>query len=154
VQTSASNPDWPYDSNPPPGITPGTGITVEALFSQDHWQSSLTQPAFWFQPYVRTLHDRDHFTPNGAPHWAVRFAPQQTGSWEYRLHIQDAQGDDYYPALGSPGLTFQVAAESQNVYVRKGFLRVSPADTRYFEFQDGTPFIGAGFNTGFSHLIR
>ena len=29
-------------------------------------------------------------------------------------------------------------------------MRVSPSDSRYFEFQDGTPFIGVGFNDGFA----
>ncbi len=149
VQTPATNPDWPYEPNPPVGIVSGTGITVEGLFSPDHWQTTFSQPAFWYQPYVHSLEGRDHFTPDGAPHWAVRFAPQQAGSWEYRLRVQDAQGTDYYPDLTSPALPFQVAAESQNIYIRKGFLRVSPTDPRYFEFQDGTPFTGVGFNTGF-----
>jgi hypothetical protein len=135
VTTVAANPSLPYDPNPPPGIPPGLGVSVEAQFSSDNWASVVTQPAFWDQPYTHTVRGgKDHFTPNGPPRWAVRFAPQQTGAWQYRLRAQDAGGTTYYPASGA--LTFTVSGESANPYTRRGFLRVSPNDRRYFEFQD------------------
>src|SRR5581483_7629772 len=33
VQTVAPYPDLPYDASPPPGLTPGMGVTVDVLFS-------------------------------------------------------------------------------------------------------------------------
>ena len=73
-------------------------------------------------------------TPSGPPHWTVRFAPQQAGAWQYRLRAQDAGGVTLYPSSGV--LTFNVGATSSNLYRRRGFLRVSLSDSRYFEFQE------------------
>jgi hypothetical protein len=153
VTTGATNPSLPFDPNPPPGLPPRVGISVEAQFSRDNWSTFITQPAFWDQPYTHTVRDgKDHFTPSGPPRWTVRFAPQQTGVWQYRLRAQDAGGTTFYPASGA--LTFTVSGESANPYTRHGFLRVSSTDRRYFEFQDGAPFIGVGFNDGFSNAAN
>jgi hypothetical protein len=156
VATQA-NPNLPYDSASPPGITSGSGVSVDGLFSSDNWGTTLTQPGFVLQPYTYTdRSDRDHFTPSGAPHWAVRFAPQQAGAWQFRLRAQDASGTRYYPDQNSPALSFTVGATSSNATIRRGFLRVSPTDKRYFAFQDGAPFVGVGFNGGvdFSTIVE
>ncbi len=151
VQTSATNLDMPYDPNPPAGVQAGIGVSVNALFSADNWKTSLTQPGFLNQPYVHTVvNGKDHFTPSGAPVWDVRFAVQQAGAWQYRLSVQDSQGISYYPDLGQPALSFTAGATSSNPFAAKGILKVSPTDSRYFQFQNGTPFVGVGFNDGFS----
>lgn len=151
VQTSATNLDMPYDANPPAGVQAGIGITVNGLFSNDNWQTSLVQPGFINQPYSHTVvNGQDHFMPSGAPVWDVRFAPNKAGAWQYRLSVQDSQGTSYYPDLGQNALAFSVAAVSSNPFVSKGMLEVSPTDSRYFQFQNGTPFVGVGFNDGFS----
>jgi hypothetical protein len=148
VTTQATNLDLPFDPNPPPGLQAVAGISVEAEFSPDNWATVIRQPAFWYQPYTFTVRGgQDHLTPNGPPRWRVRFAPQQAGTWQYRLRAQDASGTAIYPADGA--LAFTVGAASGNPYQRRGFLRVSAEDSRYFEFQDGTPFIGVGFDDGF-----
>ena len=49
----------------------------------------------------------------------------------------------------SKTLSFKVSGVTSNPYAEHGFLRVSKTDPRYFEFQDGTTFIGAGYNDGF-----
>jgi hypothetical protein len=150
LATTAANPDLPYDAEPPAGLAPGIGISVDALFSHDGWQTSLTQPAFFYQPYNHTVvNGQDHFTPSGPPRWAVRFAPQQAGAWQFRLRVQDASGVSYYPSPAG-GAPFNVQGQSSNAYLRRGFVRVSAADPRYFEFEDGTPFVGVGFNDGFA----
>jgi hypothetical protein len=151
LKTVATVFSLPFDPNPPPGLQAGIGISVDALFSPDNWKTTLVQPAFFFQPYFYTSQGgRDHFTPSGGPRWAVRFAPQETSNWQYRLRAQDANGTTYYPALNQNALNFSVSsAESDDLYIRRGFLRVSPSDPRYFEFEDGTPFVGVGFNDGF-----
>jgi hypothetical protein len=154
VDRKFQNPDWPYDANPPPGIQPGAGISVDALFSADGWQTLAVQTAFYYQPFqIQAMSGKDHYTPSGGPRWAVRFAPQQPGAWEYRLRVTDAAGTGYYPDLNQPALQFSVGGQSTNPYTRQGFLHVSASDARYFEFQDGTPFIGAGFNTSF-HSVQ
>jgi hypothetical protein len=150
VQTSATALDMPYDANPPAGVKPGIGITVNGLFSNDNWKTTITQPGFVYQNYTITPNgDKDHFVPTGKPAFAVRFAPQKSGAWQYRLSITDAQGTVLYPASNQSALTFNVSASSSNSYVRRGFLGVSPADSRYFQFSDGSPFVGVGFNDGF-----
>jgi len=141
--TVATYLDWPYDPDPPPGLPVGVGITVEGLFSPDNWTTVYTQPAFFYQPYAYTVHnDRDHLYPTGLPEWKIRFAPAVTGTWHYRIQVTDASGTVAYPASGD--LTFTVIESG-----RPGFLHVSPSDSRYFEFDNGPPFIGVGHGEGF-----
>jgi hypothetical protein len=150
VQTLASNPNLPYDPNPPAGIKPGIGVSVDVLFSRDNWQNMLVQPAFLFQPYDHRVDGgKDHFVPKGPAKWAVRFTPQSTGTWQYRIRVMDAAGTRYFPPTNQAAPTFAVNNEARNPYARRGFMRVSQNDPRYFEFQNGAPFIGVGFNEGF-----
>jgi hypothetical protein len=152
VGTQATNRDLPFDPNPPQGLQAVAGINVDAELSPDNWTTIIRQPAFWDQPYTFTARGgQDHLTPDGPPHWTVRFAPQQAGVWQYRLRAQDASGTAFYPANGG-ALTFTVSGLSSNLYRRRGFLRVSAEDARYFEFQDGTPFVGVGFNDSFDDM--
>jgi uncharacterized repeat protein (TIGR01451 family) len=143
--TTATHLDWPYDPDPPPGLPAGVGITVEGLFSPDNWSTVYTQPAFLYQPYAYTVHGEfDHLYPTGEPEWKIRFAPPSTGAWRYRIQATDASGTAVYPASGD--LTFNVVSSDN-----PGFLHVSPTDTRYFEFDSGTPFIGVGHGEGFDN---
>jgi hypothetical protein len=151
VETNATNLDLPYDAHPPAGLAAGVGVSVNGEFSSDNWRTSVTQPGFLYQPYEHTVvNGKDHFTPNGEPRWSVRFAPQTAGEWQYRLSVEDGQGKSYYPELGQSALSFTVGGKSSNAYVQKGFIRVSQTDRRYFEYSDGSPFVGVGFNDGFS----
>jgi hypothetical protein len=148
VSTAATNLDLPFDPNPPAGLQGIAGISVDAEFSPDNWKTVIRQPAFWYQPYTFTARGgQDHLTPNGSARWSVRFAPQQAGTWQYRLRAEDANGTTVYPGNGA--LSFTVGATSSNPYQQRGFLQVSAKDSRYFEFQDGTPFVGAGFDDAF-----
>lgn len=154
VTTLASNPYLPYDPSPPQGIEAEIGINVDVLFSRDGWRTTLEQPAFYDQSYTHTvINDRDHFTPNGGPHWTARFAPPSEGEWQFRIRVQDSGGITHYPALNNPALNFNAGSQSSNPYIRRGFLEVSHDDPRYFEFQDGTPFIGVGFNDGYDSSL-
>lgn len=144
VATAAAFLNLPYDPQKPAGLGNISGISVDALFTSPSGKA-LTQPAFYDQPYTNTIIDQqDHLIPSRAPLWAVRFTPQETGAWQLRLRATDASGTSYYPANGT--LSFNVSGVSQNAYRRKGFLKVSARDWRYFEFQDGSPFIGVGYN--------
>jgi hypothetical protein len=143
INAVATNPDFPYDPDPPPGVPPGIGITVDGLFSPDNWTTTYTQPAFLYQAYTYTVRsDWDHLYPAGNLVWEIRFAPPATGTWRYRIQATDASGTATYSDSANAVFTVE---PSDN----PGFLRVSQIDPRYFEFSDGTPFIGVGHAEGF-----
>lgn len=153
VDTRASQPSFPFEANPPRGIPPGTGISVDVLFSNDDWETTVVQPAFWYQPVrYADAGSRDYLLPKGAPRWRVRFAPQTIGAWQFRIRAQDRGGASTFPRAGAfrfdvfPGAEERDDSVRVNPSTRHGFLRVSPKDPRYFEFQDGTPFLGLGYN--------
>lgn len=158
--TVATNPYFPYDPGPPPGVPAGVGISVDGLFSNDDWATSVVQPGFLYQDYQRDCigaeeenfcqhwsgqewrSGREWLYPVGDPVWKIRFAPLETGTWRYRIRATDGSGTIYYPADGD--LSFAVVPSNHH-----GFVRLSPTDSGYFEFSDGTPFIGVGHNSGF-----
>jgi hypothetical protein len=155
VDLDIINPYLPYTISPPPGIQPGLGISIDALFSNDNWETTITQPAFFYQPYSHSVIDGlDHLIPNGSPRWAVRFAPIVSEEWEFRIRVQNDNGTSIYPELNTNPLSFHVSETSDNPYIQTGLLRVSPNDSRYFEFLDGSPFIGIGFNDGFNNTAE
>ena len=151
----ATNPYFPYDPAPPPGVPAGVGITVEALFSPDNWTTVIAQPAFLYQPYERRcIYDHAVVTPcppngeewlypAGEPVWMARFAPQQTGTWRYRVRATDASG-----TVQSAEGTFTVVPST--LPHNHGLIRVSQTAPGYFEYSDGAPFIGVGHGEGVS----
>ena len=150
---AATNPYFPYDPDPPPGVPAGVGISVDGLFSNDNWATMLVQPGFLYQNYQRDCigsvegesfcnSGREWLYPVKDPVWKIRFAPQEIGEWHYRIRVIDDSGVTYYPANGD--LAFTVVPSDN-----RGFMRVSPTDPGYFEFSDGTPFIGVGHGSGF-----
>jgi hypothetical protein len=66
--------------------------------------------------------------------WMVRFAPQETGQWQYRLELRDKTG-----ATRSPEGNFTVVPSKSG-----GPIRVA-ANKRYLEYHNGKPFYGVGF---------
>jgi hypothetical protein len=148
VARAYQNPFWPFDANHSSGVPAGAGISVDALFSRDGWQTTRVQPAFYDQPFSYQVRDgRDHLVPDGQPRWAVRLAPPQAGAWEYRLRVTDAHGTAYYPQLDRPALQFSVGESSTNPYTRGGFLR-QRARTATLILRMA-PFVG-GFQYGFA----
>jgi hypothetical protein len=136
----ANNMQWPYDPAPPAGLQPGTGITVNALFSQDNWQIVYSQPAFYFQDFQEEVKGgKEWLYPSGNFTWKVRFAPHQTGEWQVKVVAQDAGG-----LTESKPFTFTVV---ESAY--KGFIRASSNDTRYFEYDEGSYFPGLGYNMNY-----
>lgn len=133
----------PYDANPPLGIEAGVGISVDAQFSPDEWQTVYTQPAFHFQAFEAAVKSgREWFYPTGEYAWKVRFAPYQAGEWQYRLVAQDASGRSVTPAV-----SFTVVPSS-----KPGFIRVSQQDPRYFEYENGAYFPALGYNMNFDRI--
>lgn len=143
INTSAQNLQMPFDANPPPGITPGMGVSVDAQFSPDNWQTVYTQPAFYYQEFDDQVKSgREWFYPTGGFSWKARFSPNRDGPWQYRLMVEDAGG-----RTETAPETFTVTPSRS-----PGFVRVSQRDSRYFEFEDGTYFPALGYNMNFNHL--
>jgi uncharacterized repeat protein (TIGR01451 family) len=143
-------------------VPAGVGISVDGLFSNDNWDTFVVQPGFFYQDYQRECSGaegddyckywtgqewrsgREWLYPVGDPVWQVRFTPQETGTWRYRIRATDGSGTTVHPAEGD--LSFTVIPSENH-----GFVRVSLTDPGYFEFSDGTPFIGVGYNAGFEN---
>ncbi len=139
----APNPQMPYDPAPPPGIAPGMGISVNGHFTPDDWRTVYTQPAFLYQEFSDEVRgNREWYYPTGRFVWKVRFSPPFPGHWHYRLTAEDAGGSS-----ASNAVSFVVSPSTN-----KGFLRVSPRDVRYFEFEDGTYFPALGYNMNYDHV--
>jgi len=134
--SSATMQQWPFDPAPPQGVPAGVGITVDAVFTSPDGHD-FRQPAFYAEHFVDEVRGgRDWHLPTGTFRWRVRFAPHQTGTWTYRIVATDSSG----VAETRPERFLVTAGDSQ------GFIRVSRADPRYFEFSDGRLFTGLGFN--------
>jgi hypothetical protein len=143
VDTVAENLQLPFDAAPPPGIAAGLGISVDALFSPDGWNTVYSIPAFYYQEFLDEVKGgSEWFYPTENTSWKVRFAPNQVGDWQFKLVAQDASG-----ATETVPYTFTVRPSAN-----KGFLRVSQRDPRYFEFEDGTYFPALGYNMNFNKV--
>ncbi len=150
--SAATRPDFPYDPSPPPGLDGRVGITVEGQFlppGESNWARAISQPAFRYQAYDR-LEDAtgvEALFPVGEPGWRLRFAPTREGRWQARVRAQDAavcvEGLVPCPHWNlSETVAFEVGPPRPDNH---GFIRVSAADPRYFEYSDGTFFRVSGF---------
>ena len=134
----ASKPYLPYDTQVPAGMPSGAGITVDGLFTSPSGKT-YRQPGFLFQPYAWNA-ATDQLLPSGEAVWKIRFAPQELGSWTYSISLTDASGST--TVSDSSRLKFSVVSPTDPD--NHGFIRVSRDDWRYFEWSDGTPFVGVG----------
>lgn len=149
----------PYTStNPYPNannyLNEEQGITVDGQFlppGETDWNKAYTQPAFYYQDFDSGTHPYGGFTdwyyPNGGFSWKIRFAPTIKGAWKFRIVATDASG-----STTSSEQSFTTADANSASSSRHGFVRVSPNDGRYFEFQDGTYFPGLGYNMNYDHI--
>jgi hypothetical protein len=113
-------------------------IKVEAIFQAPSGKV-LVQPGFYYQEYdLQTDGEAEILTPVGNPLWKVRFSPTESGTYQY--YLTAAEGAAF---TTTPINTFEVE-ESDD----PGFIQISPANARYFEYQNGEPFFGIGLNVG------
>lgn len=112
-------------------------IDVVAIFTTpagDRWQV----PGFFYRPYTRQLDGREErLSPAGEPDWRIRFAPTQVGRYQVVVTVRDRTGK----TVRSQPIDFQ-CVPSQNA----GFVRRSKDDRRYFEFDNGQPYVAVGAN--------
>ena len=133
--SSASMMQWPFDPSPPAGIPASAGITVNARFTDPEGRQ-FDHPAFYIAHFVDEVRDgRDWHLPTGNFSWMVRFTPNRAGTWKYKIVAAEKNG-----STESAEFHFSVTPSA-----RRGFIKVSRADPRYFEFDDGTLFAGRGF---------
>ncbi len=136
IATQASNYLFPYDPNPPAGITPSTGVSVSAEFTSPDG-TIYKQPAFYYQGFQdQVKNNKEWFYPNDTITWKVRFTPNTVGIWQYVLKIQDATG-----IAQTQSVSFTVTDSTKH-----GFVKPSLKDPRYFEYDDGTYFPALGYN--------
>ena len=121
ISTSATNLYFPYDPAAPYNAS---GVTVDMLITGPGG-SEKTVPCFYYQPVDANL------VLVGQPDWRCRYSPETIGTWHYRVRLIDSIGQ-----AASDVQTFDVTASNNH-----GFVRVSPTDSHYFEFDDGTPFL-------------
>jgi hypothetical protein len=112
-------------------------VAIDAVFHTPD-QRELVMPAFFFQDYDRAdLSGAEILVPKGNAGWKVRFAPTTPGLYRWSLRLTNRGR-----TVTSPEGSFTcVAAPEQH-----GYLRVSPTNPYYLEFDDGTPFFGIGMN--------
>lgn len=110
------------------------GITINGFFTAPSGKQ-LAVPAFYFQDYSRGggIGSDEIMTPTQNFSWKLRFAPEETGSYNYYITITDKEGTSRYPNTGN--LSFNVVNSSS-----KGFIRVSPQDNRFMQFDNGDGF--------------
>ena len=121
ISTAATNMYFPHDLAAP---FDENGVTVDMLI-ENAAGVEKTVPCFYYQPVDADL------TPVGQPDWRCRYSPGTIGTWHYRVRLIDAIG-----LAESAEQTFNVTTSNSH-----GFVRVSPTDSHYFEFDDGTPFL-------------
>ncbi|MGZ4714731.1 MAG: DUF5060 domain-containing protein [Acidimicrobiia bacterium] len=112
-------------------------MTVEGVFRAPDG-SRVTPQAFWFQDYDRALvAGREVLTPVGAPYWKLRFTPTVAGTWRWRWDVRT-------PTTHGLGRWHRLRV--RHVAANAGFLHVSPRDSRYLAYDDGTPYFAIGEN--------
>jgi Domain of unknown function (DUF5060)/Cellulase (glycosyl hydrolase family 5) len=104
----------------------------------------LTVPAFYCQDYERRKLNQGHeranwYYPVGQGVWKARFAPTEIGRYVATTQVKDRTG-----TVQSESVRFECVPSS-----RKGFLRISHKDPRFFELSDGTDFFSIGQDLAF-----
>lgn len=111
------------------------GITIDGYFQSPSGKTQVV-PAFYYQEYTRTGSPGGQIGLSAGTNysWKVRFAPEELGNYQYYLKITDKEGSTRYPQTGT--LTFNATNSNS-----KGFVRVSPHDSRFLSYSNGDSFI-------------
>lgn len=111
-----------------------TSSSSSALFN-------LRYPAFYGQDFERYRHfTRESVFPSGAPYWAFRMIPHQSGPLRLRLHVLDRSGEEAEELFSA----WREVHVEDSAY--PGVIRVSTENPRFYEFTDGSFFYPVGLN--------
>jgi len=104
-------------------FSPFNDVQMDATFTGPN-NAKIVMPSFW----------------DGGNTWKVRFAPTMTGTWTFSTACSDTSD---YGLNGKTG-TVNCTPYTGNLDIYKhGFVKAIP-NTRYFEYDDGTPFFYLG----------
>jgi len=98
-------------------------VDLDVIFTHTNG-TELKIPAFWFSENT----------------WKVRFAATLAGTWNYKTVCSDAQNAGLHNKTGS--LTCSLYTGNLDIY-KHGFTKTTQ-NTRYFTYDDGTPFFYLG----------
>ena len=108
--------------------------------------SRVTVPGFFHQEYRRTISEgRESYHPVGEPCWKVRFASSQTG--RYLCELTAKNGGRELTAR-APDFACVPAGDHH------GYLRISPHNRLYFEFDDGTSFCAVAMDKAIGPVFQ
>lgn len=134
VDTSALYPLFSFDPKPPPGVPAVTGITVEARITTPSG-TVHTQPGFYMtEADIVAVSGETTWVESTRSYWAVRYAPREAGVHTVTLSATDRTGT----STASAGAFTATPPRSP------GFVGVSGADPRYFQFSNGDLFWPVG----------
>jgi len=122
----------PYDS---------LEISLSAVFTAPGGRK-LTIPGFWYQPYTVTEGTTDPYgnlTSAGDPGWRVRFAPDEVGTWVYKVEAT-------LNGVVQPVTDGRVIAQPSD---RSGKIQIGQ-NPQYFAYQNGGTYFPVGLNIGWS----
>jgi hypothetical protein len=108
-------------------------ISIEAEFiSPSNKKHQI--PGFLYDAHINGIKIEE-------PQWKIRFSPNETGVWKYKIKVENPQGSDesdYYEFK---------AVDSDEA----GFIRVSSMDNKYFEFDRGQFYYPIGQNVAWAN---
>lgn len=123
----------PFSPNNP--FDPGQ-ISVKGVFI-DPDGNKFEMPGFYYQKYGRKLVDGEEtLYPVGYPYWKIRFTPFKKGNWEFYIQV-----DTKDKTIKSNMDNFLVLPSE-----KKGFIKVSEIDKKFFSFTNGDFFYPIGIN--------
>lgn len=120
-------------------------VCVDAIFTgADGGRVSI--PGFFYQEYRRTVaNGRESYCAVGVPCWKVRFTPVQTCRYSCTL---TAKSGGHAITADAPAFVCTPAAG------KHGYLRISPHNPLYFEFDDGTPFCAVAMDKAIGPVFQ
>ena len=130
-------------------------LKVYAVFTSPDHDSDIVSLGFWYRDYVIVL-DSNMATgrvkegePDGLEivnfvgdyEYRLRFQPNVSGKWTYKIYVEYDGGDITEELSGSLDV-----ASSDKEY--KGLIQVDKSNNRTFMYEDGTTFMPIGENMG------
>lgn len=118
-------------------------VDIQCTFISPSGQVTVV-PAFYYQGYIRSVERRtERLIPVGRSEWKVRFTPTEVGTYRYFIDLRDGTHVRTAPR------SFEVLPSN-----KRGFVRISKSDPRYFEFDNKEFFYPIGHNICASFDVR
>lgn len=106
-------------------------LELQAAYENPYDPEELNLSAVFLSPGGKQWKINGFFDGAG---WLVRFAPNEIGSWKYRLSVKDKTGTTISAEAG-----FNTVESSNH-----GWIQLSSSNKRYLEYSDGSTFYGIG----------